>query len=130
MKYTQVISKAGEINQRLGTFEYRQNRSLEFAKGKKILNFGSGKIESGNHKMYASLALKITSVDNDEDIKSDFESLKDVTDNDYDVVVAEHVLEHIPVVQLENIAGEIFNLLKADGIFYFTVPFQNSFCFN
>jgi predicted SAM-dependent methyltransferase len=122
MNYNKIMSKTHEMNERLGSMQYRANRTLDFAVNKKVLHFGSGNIENSNHKLYENLSSEITSVDNDQSSGADFKKIEDVSSHDYDVIIAEHVFEHIPIQCIDKIAINFKRLIKDKGIILFTVP--------
>ena len=129
-KYKEIIETANKIDKRLGmTIAYRDNSSfgllgrMSELYDKKVLHFGCGNVEEGDHVFFKEMASEITSVDNDISSGADFKSLEDVTLEDYhDFLVTEHVLEHIPIDQIDNIAAEFKRLASKKGKVIITLP--------
>ena len=123
--YSKIMKKSSEIENMFNReTRYIQYRSLDDLHEKKILHFGSGNTstKNGNHSVLKNIASSIVSVDSDPESNSDFHSLEDVIDNDFDYVVAEHVFEHILVDHIPDIAYSISKKIKRSGKFLLTLP--------
>lgn len=122
LSYNDIIKKEKEIKERLGNIiHYQAGRSVDFAKDKSIAHFGSGNIVSPNHVLYKNISKKIVSIDSDEKSKADFKKLSEVKEK-FEVVIAEHVFEHIPFNEISGVFKEIYRILEDDGEFLMTIP--------
>ena len=124
--YNEIIETASNINKRFGRMSYRENGGASRANyiwDKKVLNFGSGDLQKGDNLFFSKMASDLSSVDNNPAVEADFKSLEEIkVDNHYDVIIAEHVLEHIPINEVDNIAFEFKRLVNENGRLIITLP--------
>jgi predicted SAM-dependent methyltransferase len=132
--YQNIIDHAAQLNKRLGRVPYYSMRPFEDALAdRKTLHFGSGNTTNpnANHAFFKKHATSITSVDIDPSSGADYKNLSDLINKNhkssYELIVSEHVFEHIEFKEISRIAEDFKYLLKPGGYVFFTVPNINNF---
>lgn len=94
------------------------NRRREELKNKKILIFG---MRSAEHRWLDRLGIKYQTADpyGGAELKYDIQNI-DCADRQYDVVICNHVLEH--VADWHKALREVYRVLREDGLLVLTVP--------
>ena len=123
--YTEVMQKRKlvrekfpEINHQL----YRQWPGSDNITHYKAMSFGSGPINEPNNKTMRKSVKQLVTVDSDPMADADYLSLDDVTDNDFDIIVSEHTIEHILFDDCADLFGKFKTKLKKNGEVFLTLP--------
>ena len=88
----------------------------------KTLNFGCGNVKAASHQEIKSVFKNVASCDNDITTGADYNDIK-LIDEKFDLIVSEHVLEHIKVEDVINGLIQKFNdLLNENGKLVITIP--------
>jgi hypothetical protein len=87
----------------------------------KVLNFGSGNVEAVNHKEIKNLFKNVFSCDSDPSSGADYNSL-DLINDKFDLIICEHILEHITVEKMYEVAKKFDELLNDNGKLLVTLP--------
>ena len=124
--YKDIISQRAKIHQKFKLLE-RKGRTFPPCNND-VLHFGSGDVNSPNHKEIEKLYSKVYSCDSDEKSGSDYKDIFDIVDKKFGMIICEHVLEHIPVeILINRISQKFSDLLIEDGILLVTLPNINNF---
>lgn len=107
---------------------YRYRRLNEIYKDKRVLDFGCG-LEAWSVKSMAKKAHVVHGVDASlpgirtiSDNACLFPSTKDLPHDNYDLIVALAVFEHIPPFDLVSVLADLYKLSHKDALIFGTVP--------
>jgi predicted SAM-dependent methyltransferase len=127
--YSQVIQQRGKIVSEYPEFSLkRKQRSwINYPCAGKVLNFGSGPTFSPFHKELSGIYHDIESCDNDPLALATYKNIEEITGS-FDLIIAEHVLEHIEIDYVINfLANKLYTLLNNSGTLILTVPNIHNF---
>ena len=123
-----LFQRSYKIAQKIMFFYKRLLLGREIINSKQALDFGSGDGEF--FKFISSPSLKIDALDplfkaNHIEQKNFYTKIKEVPDNQYDIVFMWHSLEHVQ--DLENTINEVYKKLKDNGALVVAFPNHKSF---
>ncbi|MFC7394406.1 methyltransferase domain-containing protein [Scopulibacillus cellulosilyticus] len=131
--------KENKVHQRFAdTFKFieslighlKDKRVLEigFGRGELIPFFLREKIDYYHGIDFSSDALKIAKKHySDPKVKLEMKEAKDLSEkNIYDVIILNHVIEHIPVFEMEDIWKKLKNVLHPDGVIILSTPLYDN----
>jgi len=125
--YTEIIDQRSKIDSKFPTIIRKARTWQNYRNAKNVLHFGSGDVRNPNHKEIEKLFKCVKSCDICPSSGSDYSDIN-VIEEKFDLIIAEHVLEHIEVVDvIENISKKFFELLNDQGKLIITIP--NLYCF-
>lgn len=122
--YTDIVTKRTQLHQKFEPLIRKTRRWNEavFRKATRTLHFGSGNVNLPNHKEVCSLFPNVVACDADISSGADYFHL-DQVEGKFDLIISEHVLEHISInVLIRDVAPSLCDLLEKDGIMIITIP--------
>jgi len=122
-KYLNCPKCCASVRQRLFVAALQQidEVSLEkLIKNKKILHFAPEKIISSLLRKEAASYITADFLKADCDLKLNMSNMAEIEDEEYDIVIAFDVLEHVPSYQ--KALEEVYRILSPKGYGIFTVP--------
>lgn len=126
INYTDVFSRANELNKKFSPIPYASCRSLDIVRNKRVLHFGSGALDKPNHQDIKALASDVIAVDSDPLSNAHYASM-DYVDGKFDLVFSEHTIEHISIDDLYHVIMSFMRLLKQGGDVLITIPNIHNF---
>lgn len=122
--YTDIVSKRAEIHKKFEPLvrKTRMWNEISFKETARTLHFGSGNIRLPNHREVCSMFPNVVSCDSDTSSGADYFNL-DHVQGKFDLIISEHVLEHIEINSLiKTVAPKLCGLLDSDGSMLITIP--------
>ena len=93
----------------------------------KVLNFGSGNVNNSAHREIKHAFENVVSCDSDSLSGADYNNIYQIEDK-FDLIIGEHILEHITVDDIINsLSKKFYNLLNDNGKLLLTIPNINNF---
>jgi predicted SAM-dependent methyltransferase len=127
ISYSDVIAHRAKICSDFPSLN-RKNRFWQnyFVEGK-ILNFGCGNVKAASHQEIKNVFRNVKSCDSDTTTGTDYNDIR-LIDEKFDLIIGEHVLEHIKVEDIINgLAQKFNNLLNENGKLILTIPNLHNF---
>jgi hypothetical protein len=120
--YSDVISNRRKVVDKFPTIERKNRVWHPFFGKRKVLHFGSGNVSHNAHRELCSIFKVVTSCDLDSKTGADYHVLDDISEK-FDLIVAEHVFEHItPQDLIDSMADKISSRLEDGGHLLVTIP--------
>ena len=120
--YSSVIANRAKICSQFPSLVRKRRIWHDFLVEGKVLNFGCGNIKAANYQEIKSIFRDVKSCDNDPTAGADYNSINSI-DEKFDLIIGEHVLEHIKVEDVINGLVQKFNsLLNENGKLVLTIP--------
>lgn len=127
IQYSEVIFYRKKIVEKFPQLIRKPRNWQDYVcEGGKVLNFGSGDVNAEHHKEIKNVFKNVCSCDSDPAFSADYLDLN-LIDDKFDLIVGEHVLEHIETKEVINIAKKFNSLLNDNGKLVLTIPNLNNF---
>lgn len=123
--YTEIANRRNQIRKKFPSLAqqvYREWPGSDKLIGYDALIFGSGNIKEENNEVLKKSCKSITTIDSDHESGADFFSLSEVDSNSFDIVIADHIIEHIPIYDCSDIFSSFREKLREKGEIVITVP--------
>ena len=123
--YSEISDKRSDIRKRFPGLEHQAFREwpgCENIEEYNALIFGSGDVKAENALILKKSCKSITTIDSDPTAGADHLSLFDVEDGLFDIVIADHVIEHIPISECSDLFLSFRKKLKEKGEIVITIP--------
>lgn len=128
LSYTSIVSFRRDISIKFQKIERRPRFWPRIVKGGSVLNYGSGKKDSESCREIISVYGNVKTCDNDPDAKPDYPGIEAIKDQTFDLIIAEHLIEHIEVGYfIDVVSQKLSELVKDSGKLLITIP--NTSCY-